>query len=127
MSTLSSLTEAGGNSPLPPGDSAMASRPSRPRKVAPQHPGSVVADALEGIGVSLREAARAMGMSAGGLNKVTLGNGPVTPETALRLAAYLGNTPELWLNLQQKYDLWHERERLKGELAKIKPASERAA
>ena len=62
-------------------------------------------------------------MSPTGLQKVLSGQSPVMPETALRLGTWLGNGPELWLNLQQEYDLWHARERMKADLAKIRPAS----
>jgi antitoxin HigA-1 len=45
----------------------------------------------------------------------------VTPDTALRLGTWLGNGPELWLNVQQAYDRWHVRVRLGAALGKIKP------
>jgi addiction module HigA family antidote len=111
MSIVNNLIEA----------EVMASYPARPRKRPPSHPGSIIADALDSVGISMREAARAIGMSPNGLNKVLTGKGPVTPETALRITAYIGATPELWLGLQADYDLWHAQERLKSEFAAIKP------
>jgi addiction module HigA family antidote len=99
----------------------MASIPSGRRTVAPAHPGVVVADLLEDNGVSMRGAARAIGMSSTGLNKVLLGQSPVTPETALRLAAYFGNTPELWLDMQRAHDLWNARAAIGKDVEKIKP------
>jgi addiction module HigA family antidote len=124
MSISNSLTEAGGASPLQlPGDMTMKSIPAGPRKVAPPHPGEILATALEDARVSLRQAAKAIGMSPTGLNKVLLGQSPVTPATALRISAYIGSTPELWLRLQAEYDLWFERQRLADELKRIEPAS----
>ena len=84
----------------------MTSYPARPRKVAPPHPGMIVADILDVKCISLRTAAAAIGMSSTGLAKVLEGQSPVTPDTALRFGTWLGNGPELWLNLQQAYDLW---------------------
>jgi addiction module HigA family antidote len=49
------------------------------------------------------------------------GQSPVTPDTALRFGTWLGNGPELWLNLQQAYELWHARARLGAALGRIKP------
>ena len=105
----------------------MAANPARHRKTAPAHPGTVVADILDEQRLSLRQAAAAIGLSPTGLAKVLNGQSPVTPETALRLGTWLGNGPELWLNLQQAYDLWHARERLGTDLSKIKPIDRNAA
>lgn len=123
MSISNSLTEtAGGAMPPPPttGADPMATYPARQRKTAPLHPGLVAADSLEGA-ASPRVAAKAMGMSHTGLVKVLNGTSPVTPETALRFAAYFGNSPEHWLAMQRDFDLWHARAKLAKELARIKP------
>jgi len=106
---------------------AADSYPAGPRMVAPVHPGQAIAGALEDSRISVRQAARSIGMSPAGLNKVLLGQGPVTAGTALRIAAYLGGTPELWLRMQNDFDLWHEREELAGILQAIEPASKAAA
>lgn len=100
--------------------------PARSRQVAPPHPGEVISGALDDARITRRQAAAAIGLSPTGLNKVLNAQGPVTASTALRLAAYLGGSPDLWLRLQAEYDLWHERERLAAELAAIRPASEQA-
>ena len=47
---------------------------------------------------------------------------PITPEMALRLGALFGNGPELWLSMQQDYDLWYARIDMKVELANIRLA-----
>jgi addiction module HigA family antidote len=104
----------------------MTSYPARPPKIPPQHPGVVLADLLDEQRISLRKAAEAIGMSHSGLDKVLKGTSPVTPETALRLGTWLGNGPELWLNLQQAYDLWRAREQLGDALGKIKPVKDAA-
>jgi hypothetical protein len=45
---------------------------------------------------------------------------PMTTEMALRLGTFFGNGPELWLGLQADYDIWQARQKLAGDLAKIK-------
>jgi addiction module HigA family antidote len=73
----------------------------------------------------MRAAAKAIGMSHNALANVTAGRSAVSTEMALRLGRYFGNGPQLWLNVQQDYDLWHAERALSGELGKIaqvKPA-----
>lgn len=122
MSILNSHIEAGRElCPQAAGMIPMAVYPARPRKVAPLHPGSGIADILEDVGVSVRKAAAAMGLSPNGLNKVLRGESPVTVETALRVGTYFGNGPDLWLDLQKDYDLWHARIAMKDALKAIEP------
>lgn len=125
MSTLSNRTaKAGASAPAPPptpGAFPMPTYRAGPRKRPPTHPGAVAADILDDVGVSARQAAIAIDMTPAGLGKVLNGKGPVTPETALRFGVYFGNGPELWLNLQQDYDLWHARIALAALLKKIEP------
>jgi plasmid maintenance system antidote protein VapI len=42
---------------------------------------------------------------------------------ALRIGKFAGNGPELWLRMQQAYDLWHVERRMEGELSKIEPVA----
>jgi addiction module HigA family antidote len=109
LSTLNNTTE----------DSAMTEYRAEARKVAPQHPGRVLGGLLEDQNISMRAAAKAIGVSHNALANVIAGKSAVTAEMALRLGIYCGNGPELWLNLQQAYDLWHAERALKGELRKI--------
>lgn len=74
---------------------------------APTHPGAILADEfLNPMGLTQAEAARRMGMSTNRLNELVRGKRGVTAATAIRLAALLGTSPELWLNLQTTWDLW---------------------
>lgn len=118
MSTLNSPIEAqGAAAHRPLGDLAMAAHSTR--KVPPLHPGAVATDILDEQRISARKAAKAIGLSAAGLLKVLNGKGPITPETALRFAAYFGNTPEHWLRMQNDHDLWHARSVMAKQLGKI--------
>jgi addiction module HigA family antidote len=71
---------------------------------------------LPAMRVSIAQAAREMGISRQQLHKILSGNGRVTAEMAARLGKYCGNGPQLWLNMQNAFDLWHAQRALAGEL-----------
>jgi len=52
------------------------------------------------------------------INEIVHGTRRISADTALRLARYFGTSEQLWMNLQARYDLEVERERLKGRLKK---------
>jgi addiction module HigA family antidote len=95
------------------------------RRRCPTHPGVVVKNALSALGATVNQAALAIDMSRAGLGLVINEKSPVTPDTALRLARYLGTGDtgaEHLLGMQMDFDLWNARQRLKGALAAIVPA-----
>lgn len=78
------------------------------RKRSPTHPGGILKrHYLEPLALSISEAAGALGVSRKTVSKIVNERGDVTPEMALRLARAFATTPELWMNLQKNYDLWH--------------------
>jgi addiction module HigA family antidote len=97
----------------------MAVYPARPSKVAPLHPGRIIASTLKDLRMSTATAGRRMGISGMALGNVINGKSPVTVPMALRIGKFFGNGPELWLNMQQAYDLWHYRRKLADALKKI--------
>jgi addiction module HigA family antidote len=77
---------------------------------------------LAPLKISQSEFARAAGVSFPRLNEVVRGHRPVTVDTALRFAQVLGTSPELWLNLQLGWDLWHAAHSAEGKaIAKLEP------
>ena len=77
------------------------------RKRFPTHPGGILArHYLEPLSLSVSQAAEALGVSRKTLSKIVNTRGAVTPEMALRLSRTFHTTPQLWLNLQETYDLW---------------------
>jgi addiction module HigA family antidote len=107
---------------LNPTEGSMAkSSPAGERKRPPSHPGAIAADILDDCRVSLRGAAKAIGLSPNGLGKVLRGESPVTVETALRFGAYFGNGAEFWLGLQQDHDLYRARVAMAAVLKTIEP------
>jgi len=93
------------------------------RGLAPVHPGEMlrleVVPALKATGVTKVALAAALGISRRTLEDILLEKQNVTPEMALRLGKALGNGPNLWLNLQQDWDLARARERLGAALDEI--------
>ena len=95
--------------------------PARPRKRPPSHPGEVAGDILDEQRLSVRGAAKALGMTHSALDKVLKGKIGVTAETAVRFGRYFGNGARLWLDLQADYDLYRAERDLGAELRAIAP------
>jgi addiction module HigA family antidote len=77
----------------------------------PPHPGEVLRDlCLEPLGLTITEAAAALGISRKTLSSILNGRAGISPEMALRLSIAFNTTPESWLNQQSQYDLWVARQ-----------------
>ena len=70
----------------------------------PPHPGSVLREFLGDMPVS--RAAEHLRTSRVTLSRVLNGKAGISANMALRLAAALGTSPDLWMNMQAQYDLW---------------------
>jgi addiction module HigA family antidote len=85
------------------------------RRRAPSHPGGILKRLyLQPLSLSTLVLAKAVGVSRKTISKLVNERGAVTPEMALRLSIAFKTTPQLWLNLQHNYDLWHVRRKAKG-------------
>ena len=71
----------------------------------PVHPGEILCEELETLGLSANELAKALDVSLDCISEVLSGQRDVTADIALRLARYFGTTPQVWLNLQKTYEL----------------------
>jgi addiction module HigA family antidote len=101
-----------------------ARRPAR----EPSHPGAILReDVLPAIGESVANAAKKLGVTRERLRRIITEKTPISPEMTIRLGKFCGNGPELWLRMQQAYDLWHAQRALRVEIAKIPTAKARAA
>jgi len=79
----------------------------RERKRQPTHPGGILKrQYLEPLELNVAQVADALKVSRKTLSKIVNERGAVTPDMALRLSRAFSTTPELWLTLQQTYDLW---------------------
>lgn len=73
----------------------------------PPHPGEVLRElCLEPLGISVTDAAEALGVSRKTLSSILNGRSGISPEMAIRLAKAFDTSPESWLNQQVQYDLW---------------------
>ena len=80
----------------------------RTRSRPPSHPGSILKlHYLDPPGISVTDLAKDLRLSRKTVSKILNERGAVTTDVALRLSRALDTTPELWLNLQRNYDLWH--------------------
>jgi addiction module HigA family antidote len=88
-------------------------------KLAAVHPGEIlVAEFLEPAGLSQYRLAKDMSVSPRRINEIVHGERAITADTALRLARYFGTSERFWLNLQARYDLEVEKDRLGKRLEK---------
>ena len=69
------------------------------------HPGEVLREELEELGISAKALARALDVPGNRITAILNGQRGVTADSALRLSRYLGTTPEFWLNLQKSFEL----------------------
>jgi addiction module HigA family antidote len=73
----------------------------------PTHPGEMLLEEfLIPMGITQRELANAIHVPYQRVNDLVNGRRGVTPSTALRLAKFFGNTPDFWMNLQLRWDLY---------------------
>lgn len=87
--------------------------PRAETKLPPIHPGEVLLeDFLRPLGLSQYRLARDISVPPRRINEIVHGKRAVTADTALRLARFFGTTERFWLNLQARYDLEVERDRL---------------
>ncbi len=76
------------------------------KKLQPIHPGEILLkDFLEPMEISQYRLAKEIHVAPRRINEIVLGKRSISADTALRLARYFGTTAELWLNLQNAYDL----------------------
>lgn len=86
----------------------------------PPHPGEVIRElCLEPLGLSVTDAADALGVSRKTLSAVLNGKAGISPEMAVRLSIAFNTSAESWLAQQTQYELWHAEQR-RNEL-KVKP------
>ncbi len=89
----------------------------------PPHPGEIIKGLwLDPMGVTITEAAKAIGVSRKTLSKIINKKAGISPEMALRLSIALGSSPESWLKHQMSFDLWKvkkNREQLDAQPLKV--------
>ena len=73
--------------------------------MVPVHPGRILKRELVAHGLSANKLALALRVPSGRITSILNGKRAISPDTALRLARYFGNSAQFWMNLQTRYDL----------------------
>lgn len=88
----------------------------------PTHPGEMLLhEFLQPLGLTQRELATATHVPFQRVNEVVRGRRGVSPSTALRLSKFLGTSPEFWLNLQLRWDLYRAMRAEAEQIDSIRP------
>jgi addiction module HigA family antidote len=77
----------------------------------PPHPGRLVKDEIEAMGLSVADAAEGLGVTRQQLYRVINGDCAISPEMAVRLESGIGSSAAAWLQMQANYDLAEIRKR----------------
>jgi addiction module HigA family antidote len=89
------------------------------------HPGKILLNMLEKAGISQHALAKRLGLSGTQINYVCQGKQGISPLIALMLARFFKTTPELWLNMQNAWNLSYYYKKIEKQLVRIKPLDKR--
>jgi addiction module HigA family antidote len=85
----------------------------RSRKISPIHPGEILFEEfLKPLGITQYRLAKDISVPPRRINEIIHGRRSISADTALRLSRYFGVSERFWLNLQARYDLEIEKDRL---------------
>lgn len=91
-----------------------------PSDRSPTHPGEMLLEEfLKPLGLTQKDLADAIHVPYQRVNEIINGRRGVTPSTALRLAKYFGNTPDFWMSLQLRYELYEAKQAERDEINRI--------
>jgi addiction module HigA family antidote len=86
----------------------------------PAHPGEVLRELwLVPLNISVTSAAEELAISRKTLSKIVNGNAGISADMALRLAAWLGTTADLWLGMQLQWELWQASQQRRPEIRQL--------
>jgi addiction module HigA family antidote len=89
------------------------------QKLPPIHPGEILLEEfLKPMGISQYRLAKDISVPARRINEIVHGTRAISPDTALRLSRYFGLSERFWVNLQARYNLEVEKDRLEDRLDK---------
>lgn len=89
------------------------------KKIPPIHPGEILLeDFLAPMGISQYKLSKDISVPPRRINEIVQGKRSISADTALRLSRYFGLSERFWLNLQSRYDLEVEKDKLDARLAK---------
>ncbi len=89
------------------------------RKIKPIHPGEILLEEfLKPMGISQYRLAKDISVPPRRINEIIHGKRSVSADTALRLSRYFGVSERFWLNLQTRYDIEVQKDKLDGRIEK---------
>jgi addiction module HigA family antidote len=87
------------------------------RKLPPIHPGEILLEEfLKPLRISQYRLAKDLSVPTRRINEIVLGKRAISPDTALRLSRYFGLSDRFWMNLQARYDIEVEKDKLANRL-----------
>lgn len=93
-----------------------------PTDRVPTHPGEMLLqEFLQPVGLTQRDLATSIHVPFQRVNEIVRGKRGVTPSTALRLARFLGTSPDFWMNLQLRWDLFYAQQDEAEQIDSIRP------
>lgn len=99
-----------------------------PTHRAPTHPGEMLSEEfLKPMGVTQRQLADSIHVPYQRVNEIINGRRGITPSTALRLSKFFGVSPDFWMNLQLRWDLYFAKQAEEDELNSINPVGDHVA
>lgn len=78
----------------------------------PPHPGEILREYTDATELSVTQIAAKLHMSRKVLSQILNGHAGISAEMAWKLSAAFGTTPDVWINLQKQYDLWHAKQKV---------------
>lgn len=88
----------------------------------PAHAGEILKEIyMWPLGVTITQAAEALGVSRKHVSAIVNGRAPVSPDMAAQLAGVFGTEPDSWINLQAQYDLWQVRQHGRTKVKLLEP------
>jgi addiction module HigA family antidote len=87
--------------------------------LSPGHPGGVLSEELETLGISISKASEDLGISRQILSAILNERRPITSDMAVRIGHYIGNGAGIWARMQTNYDLAQAEKKMRPALKKI--------
>ena len=93
------------------------------RDFQPVHPGVILGEIIEEVGISQSRLAHDIAVSAMRISYIINGSRPITGDIALRLGKYFGQSPQFWMNLQSNFDMQTAQDKIGKSLKRIQPCT----
>lgn len=87
----------------------------------PIHPGEILKDELQELGISGAELARQLKVPENRMSEIMRGRRNITADTALRLGKWFGSSALFWMNLQKSYELRSAEQEIGNDIDQIQP------